>query len=228
MLDKDMREPLFDFLDEYYGKVRVIEEKIIFESRADVLAVLDSMIVGIEIKSDSDTYTRLKTQIKDYDKYCDLCYIAVGVSHEKHVAEHIPDYWGILVISENEVRLVREPSANPNVQIEYQLSLLWRAELLSIQLKYEYPKYQNKSRLFIYRFLIERLGEQKLKRAMTDVLFERDYTIFDDKKKKRIQARTIKKAVSKGRKIANVTNYIGRKRKSSKRKRTAGARSNKK
>ena len=28
MLDKDIREPLFDYLDERYVKVRVIEEKL--------------------------------------------------------------------------------------------------------------------------------------------------------------------------------------------------------
>ena len=27
-----------------------------------------------KIKSDSDTYDRLETQVKDYDKYCDYCY----------------------------------------------------------------------------------------------------------------------------------------------------------
>lgn len=27
MLDKDIREPLFDFLEEFYGKIRIFEEK---------------------------------------------------------------------------------------------------------------------------------------------------------------------------------------------------------
>ena len=85
MLDKEMREPLFDFLDEKYGKVRTIEEKVIYGSRADVLAIIDGAIIGIEIKSDSDTYTRLATQVKDYEKYCDYCYLAVGESHKVHV-----------------------------------------------------------------------------------------------------------------------------------------------
>ena len=41
MLDKDIREPLFDYLDERYGKVRTIEEKIIGKSRADILAIVE-------------------------------------------------------------------------------------------------------------------------------------------------------------------------------------------
>ncbi len=142
MLDKDMREPLFDYLDTEFGKVRTIEEKIIKKSRADVLAITDGAIIGIEIKSDADTYTRLATQVKDYDKYCDYCYIAVGESHRLHAAEHVPDHWGVLVISpDGEVREQREAELNKKVKLKTQLDLLWRPELLGIQLKYGYPKY---------------------------------------------------------------------------------------
>lgn len=33
MLDKEIREPLFDFLEEFYGKIRIFEEKITGMSR---------------------------------------------------------------------------------------------------------------------------------------------------------------------------------------------------
>ena len=36
--DQDIREPLFDFFDEKFGKVRIIEEKQIAKSRADALS----------------------------------------------------------------------------------------------------------------------------------------------------------------------------------------------
>ena len=29
MLDKEIREPLFDFLEEFYGKIRIFEEKTV-------------------------------------------------------------------------------------------------------------------------------------------------------------------------------------------------------
>ena len=179
MLDKDMREPLFDFLDEVYGKVRTIEEKVIYGSRADVLAITDGCINGIEIKSDSDTYTRLSTQIKDYEKYCDYCFLAIGESHKVHAAEHIPDYWGIILISDKGVSMLREAAPNPHVNLNYQLGLLWRPELRNIQLKHGFPKYDNKKRLFIYDYLLDKLGEEALKKDMTDELFERDYTVYD-------------------------------------------------
>ena len=90
MLDTEMREPLFDFLEGHFSKIRIIEEKVINRSRADVLGVIDGAITGFEIKSDSDTYDRLETQVKDYDKYCDYCYLVIGKSHLKHASEHIP------------------------------------------------------------------------------------------------------------------------------------------
>ena len=55
LLDKDIREPLFEFLEERYGKVRILEEKTVGSSRADVVMVIPDKIVGIEIKSDADT-----------------------------------------------------------------------------------------------------------------------------------------------------------------------------
>ena len=58
--DKDIREPLFDFLEETYGKVRILEEKTMGKSRADVVMVTPDALYGIEIKSDADTYARLE------------------------------------------------------------------------------------------------------------------------------------------------------------------------
>lgn len=56
LYDKDIREPLFDFLEERYGKIRILEEKQMGKSRADIVMVLPNTIAGIEIKSDADTY----------------------------------------------------------------------------------------------------------------------------------------------------------------------------
>ena len=57
--DADIREPLFDYLEETYGKVRIIEEKQTGRARADLVMVLPDKICGIEIKSDADTYAHL-------------------------------------------------------------------------------------------------------------------------------------------------------------------------
>ena len=79
--DKDIREPLFDFLEETYGKIRIFEEKMMGRSRADVVMVMDNAICGLEIKSNADSYARLSRQIKDYDKYYDYNIAVVGTKH---------------------------------------------------------------------------------------------------------------------------------------------------
>lgn len=100
LLDKDIREPLFEYLEEQYDKVRILEEKTMGRSRADVVMVLEEEVVGVEIKSDADTYARLSRQVKDYDRFFDRNLVVVGTSHAHHVAEHIPDYWGIITVEE--------------------------------------------------------------------------------------------------------------------------------
>ena len=102
MLDKDIREPLFDFLEEFYGKIRIFEEKVTGISRTDALGVIDGQLIGFEIKSDSDTYTRLKRQTADYDLLCDVNYLVVGKSHRRQADQHIPAHWGIICVYEEE------------------------------------------------------------------------------------------------------------------------------
>lgn len=115
LYDRDIREPLFDYLEERFGKTRMFEEKVMGRSRADVLMLTEELIVGLEIKSDADTYERLKRQVKDYDKYCDLNYVVIGSSHARHVAEHIPDHWGILVIKEEKPHCFQAGTVYPAV-----------------------------------------------------------------------------------------------------------------
>ena len=108
LYDKDIREPLFDYFLERYGKVRALEEKIIGKSRADMVFVLPDALCGVEIKSDADSYTRLESQVKDYDRFFDVNYVVVGSSHGMHISEHVPSYWGIITVEETEYALTED------------------------------------------------------------------------------------------------------------------------
>ena len=178
--DSDIREGLFSYLENSYNKIRIFEEKNIGESRADVLMVMDSLVYGIEIKSDADSYTRLESQIKDYDKYCDKNILVVGSTHGQHAAEHIPEYWGIITVEETENGLdfykLREEKTNPKLLLKNQLELLWRPEIAHIQEINNLYKYSVKSKSFVREYILNNLEEDILKKAITDELFERDYT----------------------------------------------------
>lgn len=181
LYDRDIREPLFDYLEERYGKVRMIEEKQIGRSRADIVMVLPDRLAGIEIKSDADSYARLDRQVKDYDRYFDRNYVAVGSTHAIHVREHIPEYWGIISVewldAQVDFYMVREAENNPRMDIRRKIQMLWRPELAHIQEMYGMPKYTGKSKEFVRNKIVEKVPEIFLQKQISEELFERDYTI---------------------------------------------------
>ena len=186
--DQDIREPLFDFFDEKFGKVRIIEEKQIAKSRADVMLVLEEKLIGVEIKSDADTYARLARQVKDYNKFFDYNYVVVGSSHSKHIEEHVPEYWGIIeAISKEEsveFNVLREPEINKRAQRTYKmkrkLSILWRPELSHIQEINGMPKYKQRSKDFVITKIMEKVQWDLLHRQISEELFQRDYNTISE------------------------------------------------
>lgn len=179
--DKDIREPLFNYLEDVFGKIRIMEEKMMGRSRADVLMVIEDAIVGIEIKSDADTYTRLSSQVKDYDKYFDYNIIVAGTAHGSHVKEHVPEYWGIITVEEVDGKpdfyMLRKPEINPNVEIGNKIRILWRPELAMLQEKYEMPKYAYLSKSAVAAKILKFKEDDiaTLNHDISELLFERDY-----------------------------------------------------
>ena len=171
--DQDIREPLFDFFDEKFGKVRIIEEKQIAKSRADVMLVLEE---------------RLARQVKDYNKFFDYNYVVVGSSHSKHIEEHVPEYWGIIeAISKEEsveFNVLREPEINKRAQRTYKmkrkLSILWRPELSHIQEINGMPKYKQRSKDFVITKIMEKVQWDLLHRQISEELFQRDYNTISE------------------------------------------------
>lgn len=197
LYDRDIRPYLYDFLDEKYPRVRTFDEKIIGKSRSDIFAVIDGALIGFEIKSDADTYTRLPAQIKSYDKFFDFNYIVVGKSHARQVDKHVPAHWGIIAVDDcGNVSFdeLRPAEPNPKAKVSDQLRFLWRRELISALKKCGLPGYSSKSRSFSEKVLVERVSPEKIKAVMTEELFERDYTTLAPPK-----PRTVKRSAKRAR-----------------------------
>ena len=181
--DSDIREPLFDFLEEKYGKIRILEEKRTGRARADVVMVTPEAIFGIEIKSDKDRYTRLAGQVKNYNLYYDFNIIAVGSTHAAHVSEHVSEWWGIISVEEINGSLdfyvIREPQPNPKVKRERKISILWRPELARIQEKNKLPAYKGKSKAYVQAVVLDRVPDDILWQQVSEELFERDYNTIE-------------------------------------------------
>ena len=184
LYDKDIREPLFGFLEETYGKVRILEEKRTGAARADVVMITPEILYGIEIKSDADTYARLEKQVRYYNWYYDRNIIVVGTSHALHVKEHVPDWWGVITVELNENGVVdfyilREAGVNPRVKDKRKITILWRTELNHLLEKNRLPKYKAKSKLFVQEKLLEKVPAEVLWPQAYDELFERDYNTIE-------------------------------------------------
>ena len=186
LYDKDIREPLFDFLEETFGKSRILEEKQTANVRADVVMITPALLYGIEIKSDADTYTRLAKQVKYYNWFFDRNIIVVGTKHAAHVKEHVPDWWGIITVELDEegrvdFYIMRNATENPRVKDKRKITLLWRPELNNLLARNKLPKYRNKSKQFVQETLLERVPGVILWPQAYEELFERDYNTIGQK-----------------------------------------------
>lgn len=180
LYDKDIREPLFEFLEDSYGKIRILEEQVMGQSRADIVMVVPDALYGIEIKSDADTYVRLERQVKDYDRYYDYNIVVVGTSHANHIREHVPDWWGIITVEKEgektDFYLMREPKENPEMNWNHKIEILWRPELAHIQELNKMYAYKQKSKQFVADKIVETVPLEILAKQLSEELFERDYT----------------------------------------------------
>ena len=153
---------------------------MIGKSRADIMMVTDHALTGIEIKSDADTYTRLKGQVRNYNRYFDYNYVVIGTTHAQHIFEHVPEEWGIITVElvggKPDFYILRKPERNPKCKIQNQLAFLWRKELDHLRKNYIKFRYADKSKEFLRKKILEKIPEDELRVHFMQELFERDYT----------------------------------------------------
>jgi len=187
MIDSEIRETLCEYLDGRDNKIRIIDELVIGKARADIVAVTE-ILTGYEIKGDTDSYVRLPEQIKEYDRYFRQNWLVVGASHRKSAASHVPPYWGILCVagpdSGTQVELQREAGDSSKFSVKKQLRLLWRNELAHILKANNLLNCSGKSKAYISRYLSETVPADILQQQICAELFERDWTIYLNMKRK--------------------------------------------
>ena len=182
--DADIRDPLCDYFEEKYGTVRFFEELSMGKSRADIVLVTQDALIGVEIKSDADSYERLARQVKDYDRFFDFNYVVVGSTHALHVCEHVPPHWGVLSVERIGTKLdiyeLAAPGPNKKVRLTNQLELLWRREWTALQAANHLHKYADKRRGFVKKYILASLPPESLKQQILETLRERDYSVFEE------------------------------------------------
>ena len=137
--EREIRDALLFCLREKTTKAECVQEELRLErgiSRIDV-AVIGNQLIGYEIKSDEDTFTRFSNQIHSYNRVFDEIYLVCGPRHFEAATKLIPSWWGIYVaerIVESKVQVVcKRPAKVNSKQNSFSLaSMLWREEALAM------------------------------------------------------------------------------------------------
>ncbi|MBR3439350.1 MAG: sce7726 family protein [Clostridia bacterium] len=177
MKDKEIRKILIEYLKASGDEIRIYQEKTIGSSVCDVMAAT-GILTGYEIKSDSDNFVRLASQITSYSRYFDKNYIVCGKSNIRGASARVPEEWGILCVSENEITLVREAKENKCVDRRRQLSVLWKLELKNLLVKNNMPVYAQKEKGYIADRLAENVDSGLLGSQIAFELLHRDYSVY--------------------------------------------------
>lgn len=77
--------------------------------------------------------------------------------------------------------ILRRPERNTKRNMLQKISLLWRPELAHILAGAKLPKYSGKNKKYVTKVIVDKISEDELDRLISEELFERDYTAFEDR-----------------------------------------------
>lgn len=138
--DSEIRTGLLRHLSTLYlndPNTRILQEFSLCEGEVRIdIAVINGLLIGYEIKSDSDTLERLPIQQEIYSQIFNQITIVVGKHHISKVVDLIPPWWGVWQSIQLEGKVLfsvfRESKDNPNINPLSLVKCLWRDEVLTI------------------------------------------------------------------------------------------------
>jgi len=181
--DSDVREVLLEKLQAKHIQepdTLIINEMGIClgQSRIDI-AVVNGVIHGYEIKSESDTLSRLPSQMDDYNKVFDKVTIVTAHDYLDKVKEMVPDWWGIIVVTNKKgqarMKYDKRGRKNPSQDPYSLVQLLWRDEVLALlKEKGLHKGVLSKPKNVLYERLVEHVPMGELKQLVNQTLKSRE------------------------------------------------------
>lgn len=111
MKEIDIKTRLVKFLLTNGQNNKILGSEVRFNNgsrRADIVAINEDEASVYEIKGSGDSVDRLDYQLVSYKEYFDFCYIVCEPSNIQQIQQNCPTKVGILVVSENMVKVVRK------------------------------------------------------------------------------------------------------------------------
>lgn len=146
-------------------------------SRIDV-TVIDSKLVGYEIKSDKDSFARFSNQIHAYNRVFDRIHLVCGKAHALVAENVLPSWWGLLIaergpVGEVQFRVVRKAGVNPRQDPFSLASLLWKDEALAVLTSQELDIPKRASSHVLWENIAKTIPVDQIRDAVMETLLKR-------------------------------------------------------
>lgn len=181
--DADVRSIVLSELNEKYANnsdTRIVNELGIANgnSRIDI-AVINGILHGYELKSESDSLKRLSRQASYYDKIFERMTLVIDKKFLVQAKEIVPKWWGISVVNADYSKTISVRKGRKIKTKDYPtlLNLLWKQELTGLLDYLEYPKKCKKFRKDdIYEIVLQDKRKDTIKKYIYSVLKKRNYS----------------------------------------------------
>lgn len=140
--------------------------------RCDVLFMNDNETIGVEIKSDIDKLTNLKKQLESYYYAFNTVYVACGLKHIKEVKSFKGNF-GIILVSDNETKIVRMPRSKKNLEKKIIL------DMLDKKLLEEEVCVKGKTKELLIQYILKNKSQQEIQSLYIKVLKEKIKPIYE-------------------------------------------------
>lgn len=135
VIDKDVRHAFYEYIRPRLRDSMFINELTFQvgkeEGRVDLVAV-GSLLQGFEIKSDADSLTRLKRQVRLYGKVMNRMSVVITLKHLRGAKKIIPAHWGIYTYERGFITEVRDSGPNESLCYRSLTGLLWKDSALQL------------------------------------------------------------------------------------------------
>lgn len=174
--DAEIREVLNKALYEKYGEhpdTKIYHELGVLHGRSRIdMAVVNGILHGFEIKSESDNLLRLPTQVRDYNAVFDRVTIVTQRCHLEEIKSIVPKWWGITVVTKYKgvinLRQIRLGRRNSNIDPFSLSHFLWRDEAVEILKERDLHRgLLSKPRKQLYLEISESLELDELRRCVS-------------------------------------------------------------
>jgi hypothetical protein len=132
------------------------------------IAIINSEIVGYEIKSDEDTLNRLEGQAEVYGDVLDKAILVTTERHLDRALDKLPDWWGVTIAFTKKgtvcLKDIRKPGFNNRLDAFSLVQLLWRTEALEeLRLRNKSQGLSKKARHYVWAALTDAVSLDELR-----------------------------------------------------------------